>query len=83
MILLNDYDDFTDIMAVPLDFFCIWVEVYDLPVALTTDATLRLVGETIRPILNVNQATSALFCTPYHLNKVLPPKLEDKNDLLE
>ncbi|KAL6218176.1 hypothetical protein ACLB2K_011392 [Fragaria x ananassa] len=31
MILLNDYDDFSDIMTVPLDFFWIWVEVYDLP----------------------------------------------------
>ncbi|KAL6185384.1 hypothetical protein ACLB2K_041518 [Fragaria x ananassa] len=56
MILLNDYDSFSDIMVVPLDFFWIWVEVCDLPVALTTNATLRLVGETIRPILNVDQA---------------------------
>ncbi|KAL6225722.1 hypothetical protein ACLB2K_004571 [Fragaria x ananassa] len=54
MILLNDYNRFSDIMAVPLDFFWIWVEVCDLPATLTTEATLWLVGETIRPVLNVD-----------------------------
>ncbi|KAL6219559.1 hypothetical protein ACLB2K_007318 [Fragaria x ananassa] len=55
MVLLNDYDGFSDIMVVPLDFFWIWVEVCDLPVTLTTETTLWLVGDTIRPILNVDQ----------------------------
>lgn len=55
MILLNDYDSFSEIMAVPLDFFWIWVEVRDLPAALTTDASIRLVGETISPVLTVDQ----------------------------
>ncbi|KAL6224546.1 hypothetical protein ACLB2K_003401 [Fragaria x ananassa] len=41
MILLNDYDDFSDIVVVPLDFFWIWVEVCDSPATLTTEATLR------------------------------------------
>ncbi|KAL6125329.1 hypothetical protein ACLB2K_073388 [Fragaria x ananassa] len=55
MILLNDYDGFSDIMAVPLTFVCIWVEIKGLPPALTTAATARLVGETIGPILQVDQ----------------------------
>ncbi|KAL6190958.1 hypothetical protein ACLB2K_037352 [Fragaria x ananassa] len=56
MILLNDYDGFSDIMGLQLDFFWIWVEICDLPATLTTEATLRLVGETIRPVVNVDQA---------------------------
>ena len=54
MILINDYDGFSDIMAVPLDFVWIWVEIFHLPAALTTEATARLVGETIGPVLQVD-----------------------------
>ncbi|KAL6178653.1 hypothetical protein ACLB2K_050171 [Fragaria x ananassa] len=45
-----------DIMAVPLHFFWIWVEVCDLPAKLTIDATVRLVGKTIGLVLNINQS---------------------------
>ena len=51
MILLNDYDRFSDIMAVPLTFVWIWVEIKGLPPALTMAATAILVSETIRPVL--------------------------------
>ncbi|KAL6142967.1 hypothetical protein ACLB2K_061242 [Fragaria x ananassa] len=43
-------------MVVPLDFFWIWMEVCDLPAALTTKATLWMVRETIGPVLNVDHA---------------------------
>ncbi|KAL6127653.1 hypothetical protein ACLB2K_071016 [Fragaria x ananassa] len=56
LINFNNQHGFYDIMAVPLDFFWIWVEICDLPATLTTEATLRLVGETIRLVLNVDQA---------------------------
>ncbi|KAL6127181.1 hypothetical protein ACLB2K_075223 [Fragaria x ananassa] len=55
-ILLNDYDGFSDIMVVLHDFFWIWVEICDLPTTFTTEVTLRLVVETIRLVLNVDQA---------------------------
>ncbi|KAL6218294.1 hypothetical protein ACLB2K_011509 [Fragaria x ananassa] len=51
MILINDYDGFSDIMVVPLDFVWIWVEIEGLPVALMTEATTRPVGETIGTVL--------------------------------
>ncbi|KAL6198604.1 hypothetical protein ACLB2K_028393 [Fragaria x ananassa] len=53
MILLNDYDGFSDLMVVPLDFVWIWVDIHELPAALTTPVTAQLVGETIGPVLKV------------------------------
>ncbi|KAL6129188.1 hypothetical protein ACLB2K_072541 [Fragaria x ananassa] len=38
------------------DLNLIWVTIRDLPAALTTDANVRLVGETICSVLQVNQA---------------------------
>ncbi|KAL6222338.1 hypothetical protein ACLB2K_005730 [Fragaria x ananassa] len=55
MILLNDYDGFSDVMVVPLDFVWIWVDIHDLPATLTTPATTQLVGETIGPVLKVDE----------------------------
>ncbi|KAL6130797.1 hypothetical protein ACLB2K_069176 [Fragaria x ananassa] len=54
MIILNDYDGFSDIMAVPLDFVCLWVRIEGLPAALSTAATARLVAETIGAVLQVD-----------------------------
>ncbi|KAL6195833.1 hypothetical protein ACLB2K_031451 [Fragaria x ananassa] len=51
MIFLNDYNGFSNIMAVPLTFVWIWVEIKGFPPALTTAATTRLVGETIGTVL--------------------------------
>ncbi|KAL6128963.1 hypothetical protein ACLB2K_072316 [Fragaria x ananassa] len=39
MIILNDYDGFSDIMSVPLDFVWIWVGIEGLLVALSTSPT--------------------------------------------
>ncbi|KAL6225033.1 hypothetical protein ACLB2K_003885 [Fragaria x ananassa] len=55
MILLNDYDGFSHLMVVPLDFVWIWVDIQDLLAALTTSATARLVGETIGLVLQVDE----------------------------
>lgn len=46
---------FSDIMTMPLDLFWIWVKIRFLPAALTTDATVRSVGETIGSVLQVDQ----------------------------
>nr|XP_011470510.1 PREDICTED: uncharacterized protein At4g02000-like [Fragaria vesca subsp. vesca] len=54
MIILNDYDGFSDIMAVPLDFVWLWVRIEGLPAALSTAATARLVAETIGAVLQVD-----------------------------
>ncbi|KAL6129437.1 hypothetical protein ACLB2K_072787 [Fragaria x ananassa] len=43
-------------MAVPLTFMWIWVEIKGLPPTLATAATARLVGETIGPILQIDQS---------------------------
>ncbi|KAL6175631.1 hypothetical protein ACLB2K_052270 [Fragaria x ananassa] len=56
MILLNDYNGFSDIMTMPLDFFWIWVEISDLSATLVTEVTVTLVGETIRSVLQVDRA---------------------------
>lgn len=53
MILINDYDEFSDIMVVPLDFVWIWVEIEGLIGALTTMPTTRLIEETIGEVLQV------------------------------
>ena len=50
MIILNDYEGFFDIKQVLLDFFRVWVVISGLPHALFTEATVRLVGETIGPV---------------------------------
>ncbi|KAL6132645.1 hypothetical protein ACLB2K_064885 [Fragaria x ananassa] len=55
MIIINDYDGFSYIRQVPLNFIWIWVEILGLLAALTTVATTRLVGETIGPVLQVDQ----------------------------
>ncbi|KAL6228176.1 hypothetical protein ACLB2K_002130 [Fragaria x ananassa] len=55
MIIINDYDGFSDIEQVPLNFLWTWVEILGLPTALTTVATTRLVGETVGPVLIVDQ----------------------------
>ncbi|KAL6218681.1 hypothetical protein ACLB2K_011891 [Fragaria x ananassa] len=54
MIILNDYDGFSDIMYVPLDFVWIWVGIKGLPAALSTTTTMRLVAETIGVVLQVD-----------------------------
>ncbi|XP_004308583.1 PREDICTED: uncharacterized protein LOC101297012 [Fragaria vesca subsp. vesca] len=55
MIIINNYDGFSDIRQVPLNFVRVWVEILGLRVALTTAATTRLVGETIGSVLQVDQ----------------------------
>ena len=40
-------------MVVPLDFVWIWVEIFGLPASLSMAATTMLVGETIGPVLRV------------------------------
>ncbi|KAL6225665.1 hypothetical protein ACLB2K_004514 [Fragaria x ananassa] len=42
-------------MVVPLDFVWIWVDIQDLPVALMKPAMTQLVGETIGPVLKVDE----------------------------
>ncbi|KAL6195197.1 hypothetical protein ACLB2K_030817 [Fragaria x ananassa] len=54
MILLNDYNDFSDIIEVSLDFVWIWVEIMGFPATLSAVATTRLVAETIGIVLQVN-----------------------------
>ena len=46
MILMNDYDGFSDIMVVSLNFVWIRVEIEGLSIALTTMAMTRVVRET-------------------------------------
>ena len=87
MILLNDYNGFSDIMATPLDFFWIWVEISNLSATLVTEVTVRLVGETIRSVLQVDRAglrnglASVCFTLPLHhhvrVNKRLKVSPED------
>lgn len=55
MLLLNDYDDFSDLMAVPLNFIWILVEIQDPLAALTTTTTAQVVGETIGPVLRIDE----------------------------
>ncbi|KAL6144847.1 hypothetical protein ACLB2K_055537 [Fragaria x ananassa] len=54
MIILNDYDGFSDIRSVHLDSVWIWVGIQGLPAALSTVATTRLVAETIGVVLQVD-----------------------------
>ena len=54
MIVLNDYDGFSDIRQVPLDFIRVWVVITGLPPALMTEATVRLVGETIGSVIRID-----------------------------
>ncbi|KAL6144890.1 hypothetical protein ACLB2K_055580 [Fragaria x ananassa] len=54
MIILNDYDGFSDIRSVPLDSVWIWVGIQGLPAVLSTVATARLVVETIGVVLQVD-----------------------------
>ncbi|KAL6141294.1 hypothetical protein ACLB2K_059584 [Fragaria x ananassa] len=54
MLLLNDYDGFSDIMVSLLDFVWIWVEIQNLSAAITTSVTTKLVSETIGPVLQVD-----------------------------
>ncbi|KAL6183241.1 hypothetical protein ACLB2K_044652 [Fragaria x ananassa] len=87
MILLNDYNGFSDIMAMPLDFFWIWVEISNLSATLVTEVTVRLVGETIRSVLQVdrvglrNGLASVRITLPLHhhvrVNKRLKVSPED------
>ncbi|XP_062020904.1 uncharacterized protein LOC133737342 [Rosa rugosa] len=70
MVLLNDYDGFSDISAVKLDFVWIWVEVQGLPPGILTEPTIRLVGETIGEVLQVDQ--TALRQGSAHVRLVLP-----------
>ncbi|KAL6188861.1 hypothetical protein ACLB2K_040252 [Fragaria x ananassa] len=54
MLLLNHYDGFFDIAAIPLEFIWIWVEVSGLPSMLLPDDMVGLIGETIRPVLSLD-----------------------------
>ncbi|KAL6129179.1 hypothetical protein ACLB2K_072532 [Fragaria x ananassa] len=47
MLLLNHYDGFSNITAIPLDFVWIWVKVLGLPPALLTEETVSLISKTI------------------------------------
>ncbi|KAL6179092.1 hypothetical protein ACLB2K_050608 [Fragaria x ananassa] len=53
MLLINDYDGFSNIRYVSLDFVWIWVEIQELPAALKTVATAGLIGKTIESVLQV------------------------------
>ncbi|XP_024179037.1 uncharacterized protein LOC112185060 [Rosa chinensis] len=55
MLLLNDYDGFSVIDAVKLDFFWIWVGIHGLPPGILTAPTVQLVGGTIGEVLEVDQ----------------------------
>lgn len=67
MIFLNDYDGFTDIMILPLEFFWIWVDIQDLPAALTTTATARLVVRRSDQFFRLISATSTMAWFVYVL----------------
>ncbi|XP_024161644.1 uncharacterized protein LOC112168940 [Rosa chinensis] len=55
MILLNDYDGFSEISAVLLDFVWIWVILDGIPPGILTEPTVRLVGRTIGEVLEVDR----------------------------
>ncbi|XP_024200486.1 uncharacterized protein LOC112203799 [Rosa chinensis] len=55
MILLNDYDGFSEIAEVKLDFVWIWVGLHDLPSGILTEPIVRLVGGTIKGVLEVDR----------------------------
>ncbi|XP_062007499.1 uncharacterized protein LOC133724697 [Rosa rugosa] len=55
MILLNDYDGFSEIPAVKLDFVWIWVALQGIPLGILTEPTVRLVGGTIGEVLEVDR----------------------------
>ncbi|KAM5562530.1 hypothetical protein ABKV19_017646 [Rosa sericea] len=55
MILLNDYDGFSEIAAVKLDFVWIWVVLEGIPPGILTYPTVKLVGGTIGEVLEVDR----------------------------
>ncbi|KAM5587203.1 hypothetical protein ABKV19_005910 [Rosa sericea] len=55
MLLLNDYDGFSEIPAVKLDFVWIWVVLQGIPPGILTEPTVRLVGGTIGDVLEVDR----------------------------
>ncbi|XP_024164142.1 uncharacterized protein LOC112171146 [Rosa chinensis] len=61
MILLNDYDGFSDISAVKLDFVWIWVTLQGIPLGLLTEHTIRLVGGTIGEVLEVDRQAPKVY----------------------
>ncbi|KAL6225875.1 hypothetical protein ACLB2K_004724 [Fragaria x ananassa] len=71
MILINDYNGFSNIMVVPLDFVWIWVEIEGLRTALTTVATTRLVGETIGTVLRLRVSPEDVILVKYKYKRLL------------
>ncbi|XP_062014630.1 uncharacterized protein LOC133731221 [Rosa rugosa] len=51
---LNDYDGFSDIVAIPLDFMWIWEEILGLPPGLMITPIARLIDKTIGLVLQVD-----------------------------
>ncbi|KAM5587295.1 hypothetical protein ABKV19_005960 [Rosa sericea] len=55
MLLLNDYDGFSEISSVKLDFVWIWVTMEGIPLGILTEPTVRLVGGTIGEVMEVDR----------------------------
>ncbi len=51
MLLLNNYNGFSNLAALPLGFICIWVEIIGMSHALMAAATAKVVGETLGRVL--------------------------------
>lgn len=56
MLLPNNHEDFSNIVVIPLYFIQIWVQIIGLLPALLTATTRRVVGKTLGPVLQVDQA---------------------------
>lgn len=55
MVVVNDFDGASSINEVPLNFVWIWVQIHGIPPAFLTMATIALIGETLGPVLTVDQ----------------------------
>ncbi|MDD0160948.1 DUF4283 domain-containing protein, partial [Shigella flexneri] len=55
MFLLNDYDGFSKISFVKLDFVWIWITLQGIPPSILTEPTVQLIDGTIRKVLEVDR----------------------------
>jgi hypothetical protein len=55
MVVVNDFDGFSALSAVSLDFVWVWVQIQGIPPAYFTEATIALLGETLGRVMVVDQ----------------------------
>lgn len=55
MVVVNDFDGVSSIDEVPLAFVWIWVQIHGIPPTFLMMATITLIGETLGPVLMVDQ----------------------------